>query len=67
MLTSSKQQWYAKTMLSQRPPAISFFDIYQSLDHATAFQIDTNTEPKCVVGATSKMYCLTSISCYSRS
>lgn len=29
---------------------ISFYDIYQSLDNKELFQIDTNTESKCVVG-----------------
>lgn len=29
---------------------ISFYDIYQSLDNKELFQVDTNTEPKCVVG-----------------
>lgn len=39
-----------KPCLVKDPHDISFFDIYQSLDHAQLFQIDTNTEPKCVVG-----------------
>ncbi|WP_270334504.1 Rrf2 family transcriptional regulator [Ligilactobacillus acidipiscis] len=29
---------------------ISFYDIYQSLDNKELFHVDTNTEPKCVVG-----------------
>ena len=39
-----------KPYLVKDPHDISFFDIYQSLDHAQLFQIDTNTEPKCIVG-----------------
>ncbi|HIW88584.1 MAG TPA: Rrf2 family transcriptional regulator [Candidatus Ligilactobacillus excrementipullorum] len=29
---------------------ISFYDIYRSLDRQELFQVDTKTEPKCVVG-----------------
>lgn len=39
-----------KPCLVKDPHDISFFDIYQSLDHAQLFQIDTNTESKCIVG-----------------
>ncbi|WP_456294458.1 Rrf2 family transcriptional regulator [Weissella paramesenteroides] len=39
-----------KPYLVKDPHDISFFDIYQSLDHTQLFQIDANTEPKCIVG-----------------
>ncbi|KAA8447821.1 Rrf2 family transcriptional regulator [Weissella paramesenteroides] len=39
-----------KPCLVKDPHDISFFDIYQSLGHAQLFQIDNNTESKCIVG-----------------